>query len=217
MVQILVLVDHDQGVPNKVSNQILTAARNLGGEVSAAAFGPGAAGAGPRVGAYGAAKALVWDSPDATEYATEPQAAALVAALEASGADVLLYPADPFIGDVVARAAVRARAGVITSLTETDGVRSICRRLRIYRQPLIFLSPDNADRNRHRCKPFLEDFDMRFLGLCVLLKSPQKIGECDIHVPINSHRIYCNETQQQGNDQDGKVHFGVGQLLIPSE
>jgi electron transfer flavoprotein alpha subunit len=118
MVHILVLVDHDEGSPKKVSNQILTAARGLGGEVSAAVFGPGADAAGAAVGAYGATRAYVWDAPQATAYATEPQVAALVAALEVSGADVLLYPADPFSGDVVARAAVRTGAGVVTDAVD---------------------------------------------------------------------------------------------------
>jgi electron transfer flavoprotein alpha subunit len=77
MVHVLVLVDHDAGTPRKVSNQILTAARGLADEVSAAVFGP-----------------------------------------DASSADVVLYPADPFIGDVVARAAVRAGAGVITDAVD---------------------------------------------------------------------------------------------------
>jgi electron transfer flavoprotein alpha subunit len=118
MVNILVLVDHDEGTPKKVSRQILTAARQLGGDVSAAVFGPGAGGAGETVGAYGASKAYVWDSEDATGYATETQTAALVAALEAASADVLLFPSDPFMGDVVARAAVRIGAGVVTDAVD---------------------------------------------------------------------------------------------------
>jgi electron transfer flavoprotein alpha subunit len=120
MTDILVLVDHDKGAPKKVSNQILTAARSLadGGTVSAALLGEGAAAAAEKVGAYGAGKAYVWEAPEADEYATEPRTAAVVAALEASGARVLLYPADPFTTDVVARAAVRLEAGVVTDATD---------------------------------------------------------------------------------------------------
>jgi electron transfer flavoprotein alpha subunit len=128
MSDILVLVDHDRGAPKKVSNQILTAARGLGaGTVHAAVLGEAAADAAGKVGAYGAAKAFVWDSPDADAYATEPRTAALLAALEASGASVLLYPADPFTTDVVARAAVRLGAGVVTDATdlELDGDRVV--------------------------------------------------------------------------------------------
>ena len=123
MVDILVLVDHDGGTPKKVSNQILTAARDLGGEVFAALFGPGASEAGEKIGAYGATKAFVWDDEAAVGFATETQTAALTAALEASGAGIVLYPADPFLSDVVARAAVRSGGGVVTDATdlEADG------------------------------------------------------------------------------------------------
>jgi electron transfer flavoprotein alpha subunit len=121
MANILVLVDHADGAPKKVSNQIITAARNLGaGDVSAVLLGEGASGAAEKVGAYGAATAYAWDSADAADYATETQTAAVVAAVEASGAKVLLYPADPFLSDVVARAAVRLGAGVVTDVTDLE-------------------------------------------------------------------------------------------------
>ncbi len=119
MPDILVLVDHDGGTPKKISNQILTAARHHGGgEVHAAVLGEGAGAAAERLGAYGVSKAFVWDSPDADAYATEPRTAALLAALQQSGAPILLYPADPFISDVVARAAIRAGAGVVTDASD---------------------------------------------------------------------------------------------------
>lgn len=121
MADILVLVDHDGGTPGNVSTQLLTAARERGdGAVHAALFGAGAGGGAERLGAFGVEKAFVWESPAADEYATEPQVAALVAALEASGAPILLYPADPFVGDVAARAAVRAQAGVITDAADLE-------------------------------------------------------------------------------------------------
>ncbi len=119
MPDILVLVDHDGGTPKKISNQILTAARQKGdGQVHAAVLGEGAGAAAERLGAYGVTRAYVWDSPDADAYATEPRTVALLAALEQSGAPILLYPADPFISDVVARAAIRAGAGVVTDATD---------------------------------------------------------------------------------------------------
>jgi electron transfer flavoprotein alpha subunit len=121
MANVLVLVDHADGTPKKISNQIITAARNLGaGDVSALIMGEGASNAAEKVGAYGATKAFVWDSSEATDYATEAQTAGVVAAVEASGADVLLYPADPFLSDAVARAAVRLGAGVITDVTDLE-------------------------------------------------------------------------------------------------
>src|SRR5687767_15586968 len=111
MPQILVVVDHDNGSPRKVSNQILTAARAFG-DVSAAVFGEGASGAAEALGKYGVSKVYVWDSPDATGYATEPVTQAIVTAVEQSGATIVLAPTDPFISDSVARAAIRLKGGV---------------------------------------------------------------------------------------------------------
>ena len=61
MTDILVLVEHEGGTPKKVSNQILTAAKQIGdGEVTAAIFGEGARSAADKVGEYGATTAFVW-------------------------------------------------------------------------------------------------------------------------------------------------------------
>ncbi|HWH31642.1 MAG TPA: hypothetical protein VNU01_03120, partial [Egibacteraceae bacterium] len=65
MADILVFVDHDKGTVKKVSAQMLTAAKNKGGSVSAAIFGEGASGAVERAGAFGASKAYVWEAPEA--------------------------------------------------------------------------------------------------------------------------------------------------------
>jgi electron transfer flavoprotein alpha subunit len=121
MVDIIVLVDHDKGTPRKVTYQILTAARTIGdGVVSAAVFGAGAAEAAERLGAFGAQAAYVWDADDVDAYATEPEACALVAAIERSGAAIVLYPADPFLTDVVARAAINVGGGVVTDAVDLE-------------------------------------------------------------------------------------------------
>jgi electron transfer flavoprotein alpha subunit len=118
---ILVLVEHDGGTPKKVSNQILTAAKRIGdGQVLAAAFGQGAGAAADKVGEYGATRAYVWEDPAADEYATETKVAALVAAIEASGATAVLYAADPFVTDVVARTAVRVGGGVVADAVDLE-------------------------------------------------------------------------------------------------
>jgi electron transfer flavoprotein alpha subunit len=119
MPDILVLVDHDKGTPKKVSNQIVSAAKQRGGGgVYAAVFGDNASAAAERLGAFGVTTAFVWESPDADGYVTETQTAALAAAIEQSGARVVLYPSEPFLTDVVARAAVRLDAGVVTDATD---------------------------------------------------------------------------------------------------
>jgi electron transfer flavoprotein alpha subunit len=128
MTDILVLVEHDAGAPKKVANQILTAASKVGdGDVTAVILGAGAAAAADKVGEYGATKALIWEAAEADDYATETKVAALVAAIEASGAQIVLYAADPFVTDVVARAAIRVGGGVVADAIdlELDGDRMV--------------------------------------------------------------------------------------------
>lgn len=121
MPHVLVLVDHDRGTPKKVSQQIVTAARQKGGgDVHVLLMGEGASDGAAMLGAYGATKAFVWEGTEVAEYATEPAVAGLVAALEASGATTVLYPADPFLSDVVGRAAVRTRGGVVTDVVDLE-------------------------------------------------------------------------------------------------
>ena len=118
MTTILVLVEHDAGAPRKITQQILTAASRLADDVHAAAFGPGAGDGTAALGAFGASTVHTFDDKAVAGYATGPQVTALGAALDASSADVLLYPADPFVTDVVARTAVRRGAGVITDAVD---------------------------------------------------------------------------------------------------
>lgn len=121
MTDMLVLVEHEGGTPKKIANQMLTAARTVGGgTVSALLVGPGAGDSAEKLGAYGATTAYVWDGDEVTSFATTPTTAAVEAALDASGASVLLYPADPFLSDSVARAAVRLGAGVISDATDLE-------------------------------------------------------------------------------------------------
>ncbi len=121
MPDVLVLVDHDGSAPKKLANQMLTAAREKGGgEVHAFLYGPGSAEAAEKVGAYGATKAFVWEGEEAEQFATEPGVRALEAALEASGASILLYPSDPFLSDVVGRTAVRTKAGVVNDAVDLE-------------------------------------------------------------------------------------------------
>ena len=127
MADILVLVEHDAGTTRKVTNQILTAARGMGGTVTAAAFGEGAAATAETLGKYGVTKAFIWDSAEADAYTTEPRVLALQQAIEQSGATIVLAASEPFTTDVIARAAVRLRSGVVTNANdlELDGDKMI--------------------------------------------------------------------------------------------
>ena len=58
MAEVLVLVDHVDGAPKKVSYELLTLARELG-TPSAVVLGKGASAAAEKCGAYGAATVYV--------------------------------------------------------------------------------------------------------------------------------------------------------------
>ncbi len=122
MSEILVLIDHADGAARKVSLQALAAARRLAGDLSADVaavwLGPGADQAAATLGAHGAARLYTWDSSDADGYVTVPRVDALQAAVEVSGAEVVLFASSNHVKDVAARLAVRLGAGVVTDCTD---------------------------------------------------------------------------------------------------
>lgn len=124
MAELLVLIDHSEHAPRKVSLQMLSAAKKLadasGDTVAAIWLGEGAADAADVLGAHGAAKLYHWDSADAYGYVTLPQVEALEAAFGASGADTLLFASSNHVKDVAARLAIRVDAGVITDCTNIE-------------------------------------------------------------------------------------------------
>jgi electron transfer flavoprotein alpha subunit len=126
MGELLVLIDHSEGQPKKLSLQMLAAATKVAGEtgdtVAAVWLGEGGADAAELVGKHGAAKLYVWDSADAQGYVTLPQVEALEQVLETSGAEILFFASSNHVKDVAARLAIRADAGVITDATGLDVV-----------------------------------------------------------------------------------------------
>jgi electron transfer flavoprotein alpha subunit len=121
MSELLVLVDHSDGQPRRISLQLLAAAREvapaLGAEVVAVWLGPGAAGAAGVLGANGATRVRHWDSADAKAYVTLPQVDALQQILGSVEAAGLLFASTNHVKDVAARLAIRVDAGVITDAT----------------------------------------------------------------------------------------------------
>jgi electron transfer flavoprotein alpha subunit len=129
MSELLVLIDHSDGTPRKLSLQMLSIAKKLadaaGDTVSAVWLGEGAQAAAATLGAHGAGKLYAWESADADGYVTLSKVEALQAALDASGADTLFFASTNHTKDVAARLAIRVDAGVITDVTglEADGGR----------------------------------------------------------------------------------------------
>jgi electron transfer flavoprotein alpha subunit len=123
MKKIVVFVEHADGAPRRGSLEALGAASALGGEVVAVLCGPGAAEAAPRVGAHGAARAIVLDgaawSPDAAAHG-------IAAVVKEQQANVFLASATSTGRDVAPRVAAALDSTLLSDCTaltpEGDGV-----------------------------------------------------------------------------------------------
>ncbi|MDQ4130856.1 MAG: hypothetical protein M3133_07705, partial [Actinomycetota bacterium] len=122
--ELIGIVDHDRGVPRKVTNQILTKARELAAgmqaTLAAVAFGEHASKCAEPLGAYGARKLYVWDDALAVNYVSLPMVDALERIFSTSRARTLLFPSSNFLKDVAARLAVRLEAGIIVDASDLE-------------------------------------------------------------------------------------------------
>ncbi|MDP9497330.1 MAG: electron transfer flavoprotein subunit alpha/FixB family protein [Actinomycetota bacterium] len=119
MAEVLVLVDHVEGAPKKVSYELLTLARELG-TPSAVVLGRGASAAADRVRAYGAEKVYVSEAEELDTYLAGPKASALAQLVARTGAVAVLVPSNAEGKEVGARLAVKTDSGLIT---DAVGVR----------------------------------------------------------------------------------------------
>jgi electron transfer flavoprotein alpha subunit len=126
MAELLVLIDHSEGAPRKISLQMLNAANQVaqatGDTVAAVWLGDGGADAAATLGAHGATKLYTWDSADAQGYVTLPQVEALQQIVDTAGADVVFFSSSNHTKDVAARLAIRIDGGVITDATGVEVV-----------------------------------------------------------------------------------------------
>ncbi len=117
MAQILVLVDHVDGVVRKPSLELLTIARRLG-EPAAVVVGAGASQAAARLGEFGAATVHVADEPSLADYLVAPKAEVLAAVAAAVSPGAVLVSATPEGKEVAARLAVKLESGIITDAVD---------------------------------------------------------------------------------------------------
>jgi electron transfer flavoprotein alpha subunit len=114
MAEILVLVEHDNGAPKKVTAELLTLGRRLG-EPSAVFLG--AEGTYEKakglLAEYGAEKVYVGESADFAEYVVAPKAEALAELAKAKSPGAVLVASSPDSREVAARAAVKAGGGFL--------------------------------------------------------------------------------------------------------
>ncbi len=132
MSEILVLIDHGHGKPNKISLQMLTAATQVAGEtgdtVAAVWLGEGASDNADALGAHGASKLYHWDSADADAYVTLPKVEALQSLIEGGDVSAVFFASSNHTKDVAGRLGIRVDGGVITDATDlaVEGGRIVC-------------------------------------------------------------------------------------------
>ena len=113
MSEVLVLVDHVDGTPKKVSYELLTLARELG-TPSAVLLGKGASAAAEKVAAYGAEKVYVSEAEELDGYLAGPKAAVLAQLVADKSPSAVLLPSNGEGKEVAARLAVKTGGGLIT-------------------------------------------------------------------------------------------------------
>jgi len=117
MALVLVLVEHADGEPKKVTGELLTAARRLG-EPAAVVLGAGAEQVAPALGALGAEKVYVDSSADYDEYLVAPQAEALAQLVRDTSPAAVLLASTADGKEIGARLAVRTGSGIITDAVD---------------------------------------------------------------------------------------------------
>src|ERR1700757_342041 len=130
MAEVLVLIEHADGAPKKVSLELLTAAKVLG-EPSAVVVGaPGTAG--PLAGALkaaGAAKIYVAEADFVNDYLLVPQVDVLASLVESATPSAVLLAASADGKEIAGRLAARVGSGVLVDVVDVleggKGVDSI--------------------------------------------------------------------------------------------
>ncbi|WP_194925344.1 electron transfer flavoprotein subunit alpha/FixB family protein [Catenulispora pinisilvae] len=119
MAEILVLVDHADGVVKKVTLELLTKARALG-TPSAVFIGAGYDKAAEKLAEYGAAKAYVAEDAELDAYVTAPKAELLAKLVAEHAPAAVLVPATAEGKEVGARLAIKTGSGVLTDAVDVS-------------------------------------------------------------------------------------------------
>lgn len=119
MAEVLVLVDHVDGVVRKPTLELLTLARRLG-EPVAVAVGAGAGAAAGVLAAHGAVRVLVDESARYGEYLVVPKVDALAAACGVVSPVAVLVSSSVEGKEIAARVALRTGSGLITDAVDVE-------------------------------------------------------------------------------------------------
>jgi electron transfer flavoprotein alpha subunit len=119
MAEVLVLVEHVDGAPKKVTYELLTLARSLG-EPAAVFVGNGADNAKDKLAEYGATKIYVAGDAELDSYLVAPKAEVLAQVVQQSSPAAVLIPSSPEGKEVAGRLAVKLDSGVITDAVNVE-------------------------------------------------------------------------------------------------
>jgi electron transfer flavoprotein alpha subunit len=111
--EVLVLVEHVDGTPKKVTYELLTLARSLG-EPAAVFVGNGYDNAKDKLAEYGATKVYVAGDGELDGYLVAPKAEVLAQVVEQSSPAAVLIPSSPEGKEIAGRLAVKTESGVLT-------------------------------------------------------------------------------------------------------
>jgi electron transfer flavoprotein alpha subunit len=121
MAEVLVLVEHVDGTPKKVTLELLTLARSLG-EPSAVFVGEGYDNARAALAEHGAQKVYVAAGAEPDSYVVAPKAEVLAQIVGSASPAAVLIPSSPEGKEVAARLAVKVESGLITDAVRvSDG------------------------------------------------------------------------------------------------
>jgi electron transfer flavoprotein alpha subunit len=113
MAEVLVLVEHIDGAPKKVTFELLTLARSLG-EPAAVFIGNGYDNAKDKLAEYGATKIYVAADGELDGFLVAPKAEVLAQVVSSASPAAVLIPSSPEGKEIAARLAVKTDSGVLT-------------------------------------------------------------------------------------------------------
>ena len=113
MAEVLVLVEHVDGAPKKVTYELLTLARSIG-EPAAVFIGNGFDNAKDKLAEYGATKIYVAGDSELDSYLVAPKAEVLAQLVSSASPAAVLVASTPEGKEVAARLAVKIDSGILT-------------------------------------------------------------------------------------------------------
>jgi electron transfer flavoprotein alpha subunit len=119
MAEVLVLVEHVDGAPKKVTFELLTLARSLG-EPAAVFIGNGYDNAKDKLAEYGATKIYVAGDGELDGFLVAPKAEVLAQIVSSASPAAVLIPSTPEGKEVAGRLAVKTESGVLTDAVGVD-------------------------------------------------------------------------------------------------